>query len=84
MAQPNEDVLDEVLTVSDAARALELPESEVRTLLADGSLRGAKIGGRWLTSVAAVDDLAAELDDEAEAEDEDDDDGTCDESDDDE
>ena len=61
MAQ-SEDVLEDLMTVAEAARALELPEPEVRALLADGSLAGRQIGGRWITSVEAVDDLAAELD----------------------
>jgi hypothetical protein len=56
------DVLDEVLSVTEAARALELPEAEVRALLADGTLEGRKIGRSWFTTVAACEALAEELD----------------------
>ena len=75
MAQ-SEDILEDLMTVAEAARELRVSEPEVRSLLADGSLAGRQLGGRWITSVEAVDDLAAELDAEA------DDDSDTDESDD--
>ena len=65
------DPLDEILSIPEAAQQLDLPERDVRAFLADGTLRGAKIGGRWVTSADAVAELADELD--AEPEDEDDD-----------
>jgi excisionase family DNA binding protein len=68
----HEDVLDDVLTVSEAARTLELPEADVRSLLLDGSLAGRKIGRQWVTSAAAVDELSDQLeydDDDEEEED---------------
>jgi hypothetical protein len=52
------DPLDEILSIPEAAQQLDLPERDVRAFLADGSLRGAKIGGRWVTSMDAVAELA--------------------------
>ena len=74
--------LDQLLTIPEAAHELEVPERDVRELLQEGSLRGTKVGGRWVTSVAAVDELIDSLDDE-DADDEDDEDGEDDEDDDD-
>jgi excisionase family DNA binding protein len=68
------DPLDEILSIPEAAQQLELPERDVRAFLADGSLRGAKVGGRWVTSVDAVAELADELDTEPEDEDDEDED----------
>jgi excisionase family DNA binding protein len=53
---------DEILSIPEAAQQLELPERDVRAFLADGSLRGAEVGGRWVTSADAVAELADELD----------------------
>ena len=64
------DPLDEILSIPEAAQQLELPERDVRAFLAEGSMRGAKVGGRWVTSEDAVAEFADELD--AEPEDEDD------------
>jgi excisionase family DNA binding protein len=44
----------ELLSVSDAARALEVNDSRVRALLASGQLDGIKLGGRWLVPSRAV------------------------------
>lgn len=66
------DPLDEILSIPEAAQQLELPERDVRAFLSDGSLRGAKVGGRWVTSVDAVAELADELDTEPEDEDDED------------
>lgn len=63
------DPLDEILSIPEAAQQLELPERDVRAFLADGSMRGAKVGGRWVTSEDAVAEFADELDTEPEDED---------------
>jgi hypothetical protein len=40
----------DVISVSDAAQALDVDPSRVRALLARGRLDGEKVGGRWLVS----------------------------------
>jgi len=75
------DPLDEILSIPEAAQQLDLPERDVRAFLADGSLRGAKIGGRWMTSTDAVAELADELDAEPEDEDDEDEDEDLDDDD---
>jgi excisionase family DNA binding protein len=44
----------EYLSVADAAQALQVSPRRVRQLLADRSLPGVRIAGRWLVSPAAV------------------------------
>ena len=44
----------EYLSVADAAQALQVSPRRVRQLLADRSLPGVRIGGRWLVSPAGV------------------------------
>jgi excisionase family DNA binding protein len=68
------DPLDDLLTITEAAQELEVPEREVRDMLQDGSLRGAKVGGRWVTTVAAVNELADVLDGDEDDDDQGDDD----------
>ncbi len=49
--------LPELLSPADAAKALGVPESDVITALADGSLKGKKIGASWRITRAALDDF---------------------------
>ncbi|MBK7074604.1 MAG: helix-turn-helix domain-containing protein [Myxococcales bacterium] len=72
------DPLDELLSLPEAAAELDMSEGDVRELLQDGVLRGTKVGGRWVTTAAAVEALAEHLDededdDQAEDDDQDDD-----------
>jgi excisionase family DNA binding protein len=80
----NSDVLDEVVSVDEAAEELDLEKRHVRELLADGVLHGRKISGRWVVDAASVEEFAEELDaeddDDSDADDGDDDDGDDDEA----
>jgi len=49
--------LPELLSPADAARALGVNESDVMTALADGSLKGKKIGATWRITRAALDEF---------------------------
>jgi len=49
--------LPELLSPSDAAKALGVSESDVQTALADGSLKGKKIGNSWRITRGALDEF---------------------------
>jgi excisionase family DNA binding protein len=49
--------LPELLAPADAAKALGVSESDVLTALADGSLKGKKIGASWRITRGALDDF---------------------------
>jgi excisionase family DNA binding protein len=49
--------LPELLSPADAAKALGVPENDVMTALADGSLKGKKIGASWRITRSALDDF---------------------------
>jgi excisionase family DNA binding protein len=49
--------LPELLSPADAAKVLGVSESDVLTALADGSLKGKKIGTTWRITRAALDDF---------------------------
>jgi hypothetical protein len=56
------DVLDNVVDVAEAADQLDVSEREVRELLLDGSLKGKKIGTAWAIDARSINDVAEELD----------------------
>lgn len=56
------DVLDNVVDVAEAADQLDVSEREVRELLLDGSLKGKKIGTAWAIDARSISDVAEELD----------------------
>lgn len=49
--------LPELLSPADAAKALGVSESDIMTALADGSLKGKKIGAVWRITRGALDDF---------------------------
>jgi len=49
--------LPELLSPSDAAKALGVSENDVMTALADGSLKGKKIGATWRITRGALDEF---------------------------
>jgi excisionase family DNA binding protein len=49
--------LPELLSPADAAKALGVPENDVLTALADGSLKGKRIGASWRITRAALDEF---------------------------
>jgi excisionase family DNA binding protein len=49
--------LPELLSPGDAAKALGVSESDVLAALADGSLKGKKIGAAWRITRAALEDF---------------------------
>ena len=49
--------LPELLSPADAARALGVSETDVMTALADGSLKGKKIGATWRITRASLDEF---------------------------
>ncbi|HEY5910424.1 MAG TPA: SPFH and helix-turn-helix domain-containing protein, partial [Verrucomicrobiae bacterium] len=49
--------LPDLLSPADAARALGVAENDVMTALADGSLKGKKIGATWRITRAALDEF---------------------------
>jgi excisionase family DNA binding protein len=51
---PDWTTLAELISVPDAARALELSSARVRMLAANGDLPAEKVGGRWLVERAGV------------------------------
>ena len=50
-------VLPELLSPADAAKALGVSEADVMTALADGSLKGKKIGASWRITRGALEDF---------------------------
>ncbi|MBK7197554.1 MAG: helix-turn-helix domain-containing protein [Myxococcales bacterium] len=61
MPTATHDPLAELLSLPEAAAELDMSEGDVRELLQDGVLRGTKVGGRWVTTAAAVEALAEHL-----------------------
>jgi len=49
--------LPELLSPADAAKALGVSENDVMTALADGSLKGKKIGAAWRITRGALDEF---------------------------
>ena len=49
--------IPELLSPADAAKALGVSENDVMTALADGSLKGKKIGATWRITRSALDDF---------------------------
>ena len=49
--------MPELLSPADAAKALGVSENDVMTALADGSLKGKKIGATWRITRSALDDF---------------------------
>ncbi len=56
-ATPPPAALPELLSPADAAKALGVTETDVMTALADGSLKGKKIGASWRITRAALDEF---------------------------
>ncbi len=56
-ATPPPAALPELLSPADAAKALGVSETDVMTALADGSLKGKKIGASWRITRAALDEF---------------------------
>ena len=50
-------VLPELLSPADVAQALSVPEADVLAALADGSLKGKKIGASWRITRSALDEF---------------------------
>lgn len=54
---PAPNALPQLLSPADAAKSLGVSESDVLTALADGSLKGKKIGAAWRITRAALEDF---------------------------
>ncbi|MGA2557991.1 MAG: helix-turn-helix domain-containing protein, partial [Verrucomicrobiota bacterium] len=56
-AAPASSSAGELLTPAGAAQVLNVSENDVLSALADGSLKGKKIGASWRITRAALDDF---------------------------
>jgi excisionase family DNA binding protein len=57
--------MQDLLTVADAARALERSTEQVRRYLREGRLTGRRLGGQWFIDRAALDAFGEELRDQS-------------------